>query len=114
MWPYWLLTAVMVLLIVSLGIVTGQRDKARTDADLYRHALIRVDPQEARAMAFISAEGRWKRDRSPLRCRLGLHRWRRRPSLAVGWTQLDASDLTWPVKCSRCDADRDKYRGVAP
>ena len=54
MWAYWLLTALLVLLLVVLGVITGQRDKARMEADLYRDALWRVDPDEARAMAFVT------------------------------------------------------------
>jgi len=58
MWAYWLLVALMVLLLVVLGVITGQRDKARTEADLYRDALWRVDPDEARAMAFVTGRRR--------------------------------------------------------
>lgn len=47
--------------------------------------------------------------RSPLRCRWGLHRWRRRPVLTT-------PDLTlqWRMLCDRCRADRDRFQGVAP
>lgn len=58
MWAYWLLTALLVALIVVLGIVTSQRDSARTELSLYRDALWRADPAEARAMAFVTGRRR--------------------------------------------------------
>jgi hypothetical protein len=39
MWPYWLLTALLVLVLVCLGIVAWQRDAARMDADALRAEL---------------------------------------------------------------------------
>lgn len=57
MWPYWLLTALLLLLIVCLGIVAGQRDKYRTEADTYRAALWRADPDEARAVSLALRVG---------------------------------------------------------
>lgn len=109
---YWLLAGFLVLLIVALGIVSDQRDRARTNLDLYRSALIRVDPEEARALAFVSGRVRTSTRRSPLLCRLGLHKWRRRATLTTT-VDPDTSDLAWPVKCDRCDANRGAFRGVA-
>lgn len=48
---YWGLVALIALLIVCLGIVAWQRDTARTAVDLYRDALLRADPHEARVVA---------------------------------------------------------------
>lgn len=56
---YWLLTGMAVLLIVALGIVANQRDKARTAVGLYRAALVRADPAEARAVAHLLPRGSW-------------------------------------------------------
>lgn len=42
--------------------------------------------------------------RSPRLCRIGLHKWRRRPVLVDG----DGS-LQWFAMCDRCDAYRDRY-----
>jgi len=48
-------------LIVALGIVTYQRDTARMALDLYREALWRADPDEARAVAFVTTPIRKQR-----------------------------------------------------
>lgn len=53
-WAYWLLVALLVLLIVCLGIVAWQRDTARMALTTYREALVRVDPAEARAIAEVT------------------------------------------------------------
>jgi hypothetical protein len=50
-WPYWLVTGLLILVMVCLVIIAYQRDTARTEADLYRAALLRVDPHEALAVA---------------------------------------------------------------
>lgn len=57
MWPYWLLTALLVLQCVCLGILGHQRDKARTAADTYRAALAHVDPDEARRLTIALQVG---------------------------------------------------------
>lgn len=50
-WPYWLLTALLVVLCVCVGIIAGQRDKAQMERDTYRDALWRADPDEARQLS---------------------------------------------------------------
>lgn len=57
-WAYWLLVALLVLLVVVLGIVVGQRDKAQMNLGLYRDALWRADPEEAKALAFVTGRRR--------------------------------------------------------
>jgi hypothetical protein len=54
-WAYWVLASLWFLTIVALNVVAYQRDKARTNADLYRSALIRVDREEAQAIAAVAA-----------------------------------------------------------
>lgn len=57
MWPYWLLTALLLLLVGCLGVVASQRDKYRNEADTYRDALWRADPEEARALSIALRVG---------------------------------------------------------
>lgn len=50
---YWLLTALLVLVIVCLGVVVYQRDTAQCDLETYRQRLAAVDPEEARTLAMV-------------------------------------------------------------
>lgn len=51
---YVLLTCAVVALIVALGAVAWQRDTARMEADAWKAGLWRVDPDEARAVTFVT------------------------------------------------------------
>jgi hypothetical protein len=52
-WAYWLLVAVIVVLLVCVAVIAYQRDAARLERDLYRSALLRADPHEAFAVAEV-------------------------------------------------------------
>lgn len=54
---YWVLTGCIVLLIVALGIVSYQRDTARSDLETYRQRLAAVDPEEARTLRRVLGRG---------------------------------------------------------
>jgi hypothetical protein len=56
-WPYWLLTALLVVVSTCLGLVARQRDRAQEERDLYRAALLRVDPHEALVVAEVLHPG---------------------------------------------------------
>jgi hypothetical protein len=52
-WAYWLLVALLVVLLVCVAAIAYQRDAARLERDLYRSALLRVDPHAAFAVAEV-------------------------------------------------------------